>query len=498
MAIYDSGTASLAANGTVTGTGTNWMAPLTLIRVGATIVFKTEPVKIYTISEIISDTQINVYNPNSETVPAGTGYAILAHDGITVQGLAQDVAETLRFYQSRESEVATAVDVFKDFNQDKFASDVNQVNTQYGEIVNIGAQVSNDANQVASDKDAAAASAQEAAGYADSINPGLLLAKSQNLADLENKKTARNNLMVPYLSSSPIPSDVNIDSISGVENTGIYYQNNTANATVANGYPEETAGTLFVYSAIANGVRHTTQDYIPSNKQGITYRRQYNLDSGTWKWSAWQRFLSVESFKTIQPEFGSVISATRNVKSFSLEVHEPNRNATIMAWGNNNGRPSVVECKLDNGFLWYAQQNADGGRYFEVNGPINATAFNQTSDREKKDNIEVISDATVKLRMMNGYTYTLKSNGMPYAGVIAQEVQDAIPEAFSGTFEYIDAHGVNPDGTPLQLENRSYMVDYSGITGLLVQVGRETDDRVTKLEREVEELKAIVSTLISK
>ncbi|NJI25321.1 tail fiber domain-containing protein, partial [Aeromonas veronii] len=109
-----------------------------------------------------------------------------------------------------------------------------------------------------------------------------------------------------------------------------------------------------------------------------------------------------------------------------------------MAWGNNNGRPSVVECKLDNGFLWYAQQNADGGRYFEVNGPINATAFNQTSDREKKDNIEVISDATVKLRMMNGYTYTLKSNGMPYAGVIAQEVQDAIPEAFSGTFEYID------------------------------------------------------------
>lgn len=100
MAIYDLGTASLAANGEVTGVGTTWKAPLTLIRVGATIIFKTSPLKIYTISEIISDTQINVYNPNSETVPAGTGYAILAHDGITVQGLAQDVAETLRYYQS--------------------------------------------------------------------------------------------------------------------------------------------------------------------------------------------------------------------------------------------------------------------------------------------------------------------------------------------------------------------------------------------------------------
>lgn len=105
MAIYDAGTASLAANGTVTGVGTTWMAPLTLIRVGATIIFKTSPLKIYTISEIISDTQINVYNPNSETVPAGTGYAILAHDGITVQGLAQGVAETLRYYQSKETSI---------------------------------------------------------------------------------------------------------------------------------------------------------------------------------------------------------------------------------------------------------------------------------------------------------------------------------------------------------------------------------------------------------
>lgn len=105
MAIYDLGTASLAANGEVVGVGTTWKAPLTLIRVGATIIFKTSPLKIYTISEIISDTQISVYNPNSETVPAGTSYAILAHDGITVQGLAQDVAETLRYYQSKETSI---------------------------------------------------------------------------------------------------------------------------------------------------------------------------------------------------------------------------------------------------------------------------------------------------------------------------------------------------------------------------------------------------------
>ncbi|WEL95479.1 tail fiber protein [Escherichia virus ECH1] len=117
MAIYDTGTASLAANGQVTGVGTQWTMPLTLIRVGATIVFKTEPVQIYTISEITSDTSLSVYNPNGETVPAGTGYAILAHDGISVQGLAQNVAETLRYYQSRETSIQSLIDFI---GQDSF------------------------------------------------------------------------------------------------------------------------------------------------------------------------------------------------------------------------------------------------------------------------------------------------------------------------------------------------------------------------------------------
>ena len=210
MAIYDLGTASLAANGEVTGVGTAWKAPLTLIRVGATIIFKTSPLKIYTISEIISDTRINVYNPNSETVPAGTGYAILAHDGITVQGLAQDVAETLRYYQSREIEVADAVDAFNNFDSADFESKVNQVNTQHGDVVSIGAQVANDAAQVSSDKDAAAASAisasndkdaaaasaKEASYYAASLNTQNLLKKDLALSDLTDKQLARQNLDV--------------------------------------------------------------------------------------------------------------------------------------------------------------------------------------------------------------------------------------------------------------------------------------------------------------
>lgn len=150
MAIYDLGTASLAANGKVTGVGTTWKAPLTLIRVGATIIFKTSPLKIYTISEIISDTQINVYNPNSETVPPGSGYAILAHDGITVQGLAQDVAETLRHYQSKETSIESLLQFIGQdtFDWPRFEQLANQSTTGAAEAL---------ASQVAAAESAATA-----------------------------------------------------------------------------------------------------------------------------------------------------------------------------------------------------------------------------------------------------------------------------------------------------------------------------------------------------
>lgn len=128
MAIYDAGTASLAADGTVTGVGTTWRQPLTLIRVGATMIFNTSPISIVTIAEILSDTSIRAFNDKGFIAPAGTQYFILAHDGITVQGLAQDVAETLRYYQSQETSIASLVQLAQsgDFDFDRLQSLINE------------------------------------------------------------------------------------------------------------------------------------------------------------------------------------------------------------------------------------------------------------------------------------------------------------------------------------------------------------------------------------
>lgn len=197
---------------------------------------------------------------------------------------------------------------------------------------------------------------------------------------------------------------------------------------------------------------------------------------------------------------GSALIVRRgNGREFKYENNQTAaRNGMMVLWGNTTGRPTVIECKLDNGYLWYAQEHTDGSRVFNVNGRVEASNIAQSSDRDLKDNIEEIQNATESLRKMSGYTYTLKEDGMPYAGVIAQEVMEALPEAVGGFKKYTNLDGPTKNGEQLVGEERFFSVDYAAVTGLLVKVCRESDERISKLEKEVEELKAAVSALINK
>ncbi|EKO2815911.1 tail fiber domain-containing protein, partial [Salmonella enterica subsp. enterica serovar Senftenberg] len=149
-------------------------------------------------------------------------------------------------------------------------------------------------------------------------------------------------------------------------------------------------------------------------------------------------------------------------------------------FGNPDGRRSVTEFgTVEDGWIFYGQVNRDLSKQLDVNGVVNASAFNQASDRDLKENIEVISNAIDRVRAIGGYTYTLKENGMPHAGVIAQEVRDVLPEASGSFTKYVDLPGPTQDGTPLREEERFYSVDYAGITALLVQAFKEMDEKIT-------------------
>lgn len=125
MAIYRTGQASMDAQGYITGYGTKWREQLTLIRSGATIIFLSNPLQFGVITEVVNDTSMRAVTTNKAVV-SKVDYVIFLHDSITVDGLAQDVAETLRYYQGKETEFAHFIEFLKEFDFKKLEDLTNQ------------------------------------------------------------------------------------------------------------------------------------------------------------------------------------------------------------------------------------------------------------------------------------------------------------------------------------------------------------------------------------
>ena len=96
--IYTTGTIAGSGN-TLTGTGTNFIAAGSLIRNGCTVIVMTSPVQVFQITAVNSATQLAVSPAVNPAIPAGTRYSILLSDSLSVDGLAQDIAETFGMYQ---------------------------------------------------------------------------------------------------------------------------------------------------------------------------------------------------------------------------------------------------------------------------------------------------------------------------------------------------------------------------------------------------------------
>lgn len=96
--IYTTGTIAISGN-TLTGTGTNFTASGTLIRNGCTVIALTSPPQVFQITAIGGATNLTVTPAANPAIPAGTKYSILLSDSLSVDGLAQDIAETFTMYQ---------------------------------------------------------------------------------------------------------------------------------------------------------------------------------------------------------------------------------------------------------------------------------------------------------------------------------------------------------------------------------------------------------------
>lgn len=596
--IYTTGTIAINGN-TVTGTGTNFSAPLSLIRVGCTLIAIGNQVQIFTITEIKSGTELSVTPEANPAIPAGTKFSILLSDSISVDGLAQDVAETLRYYQGKETEIAAAVEWWNEFggdgqmeqlladirtetakstaNAQKTESDKNAAAASKTAAANsaTAAKASHDAakaseTSASNSKTAAATSATNAAkSAADALNyrnqaQGIvgtsigLGASPRDCPDISGNPSGYIGFMRIMASAEGFPSIASGESsltgfISGVDGTTSYtgiFQGWTSRSLYTyrwspgtgtqwtrharledNGNLTLTSGNFVGRSArlTSNASEPLTlQSANPTIKFDETDRPEgspdyaFIFDGGNWR---------IEKNQWETPVGGSCIRynyASDEIELPNLKVNNANSklkrtfiydsnfvrrlsietrntaatNSEMLFYGSD-ARRSILEYRfvdpdnvssLDYGF--FCQLNTDNTVKFQVNGVVNCTTLNQSSDRDLKDNIQVIGDATEAIRKMNGYTYTLKENGLPYAGVIAQEVMEALPEAVGSFTNYgKELQGPTVDGNELREETRYLNVDYAAVTGLLVQVARETDNRATELEEENASMRANIAEM---
>lgn len=95
---------------------------------------------------------------------------------------------------------------------------------------------------------------------------------------------------------------------------------------------------------------------------------------------------------------------------------------------------------------------------------VTATDFNSTSDHRLKNNIETIDNPNDVVSRLRGVSFNWKNNGAPSYGVIAQELQEVVPN--------------------LVHENQSgdLTVQYMGLIAFLIESNKQLIDRVVDLE----------------
>ena len=114
------------------------------------------------------------------------------------------------------------------------------------------------------------------------------------------------------------------------------------------------------------------------------------------------------------------------------------------------------------------------GGDLECEGNITAYSTTSISDINQKENIQQITDPIEKIKQISGYTFDWKNTGEHSGGVIAQEVEEIMPDV-------VKEVSIR-DGDEMKA------VDYQAITGLLVETVKEQQEKIEKLEELVKKL----------
>jgi len=110
-------------------------------------------------------------------------------------------------------------------------------------------------------------------------------------------------------------------------------------------------------------------------------------------------------------------------------------------------------------------------------GTVSATDFDSLSDVTFKENIEPIPEAMDLVKKLRGVSFQWKRNRKKSLGVIAQEVEQVLPELVNTR------------------ENGQKSVVYDNLIPLLIEATKQLQEQVDRLETKVQSLQREVSAL---
>jgi len=97
-------------------------------------------------------------------------------------------------------------------------------------------------------------------------------------------------------------------------------------------------------------------------------------------------------------------------------------------------------------------------------GTVNAANFNTTSDATLKTNVETLTGSLDAVKAMRGVSYDWIENGNSEVGVIAQEVEEVIPDVVSTNDQGIKS------------------VKYGNLVGVLIEAIKEQQAQIEELK----------------
>ena len=112
---------------------------------------------------------------------------------------------------------------------------------------------------------------------------------------------------------------------------------------------------------------------------------------------------------------------------------------------------------------------ADGDLH--VDGDVIAYSTTTASSISLKHDVNIIEDALDKLKSLRGVSFKYNHDGRESAGVIAEDVQEVLPEAVKH---------IRPT---LESKDKSLGVNYGALTSILIEAIKELTAKVEKLEK---------------